>query len=255
MKRLLLFLLPLLFTVSLLAQRTAGEWADEALAAAARSDEPAARAAYDSLLARGYASPAIYLNLGNSHLRAGNKGEAVLAYERGLKLAPGNGDLRESLRFAVSQLDENIREVPGFFLLRWWRNLGALLGPGGAAILSLLFIWGGAYAFFLWWKRRAGRPRLRWGVLVAALSLIFGVLFFFLGTSRQAWLNDHSRAVLIAPRAEIRVAPNVSSTQEGSLSEGLRMTVIDEFGDGEWLKIRLDNGRQGWVRGDLVERI
>ena len=43
---------------------------------------PEAAAAYETILAAGHASPAIYFNLGNAYFKASQTGRALVAYRR-----------------------------------------------------------------------------------------------------------------------------------------------------------------------------
>src|SRR5439155_1704350 len=53
---------------------------------------------------RGAHNPILYRNLGHAHLLAGELPEAILAYRRGLRLDPANGDLQNGLAAAHSQV-------------------------------------------------------------------------------------------------------------------------------------------------------
>ena len=52
----------------------------------------------------------LHKNLGNAYWFAGDKGRAILHYQRGLHLAPDNQDLKHNLAFARSQVVDEIEE-------------------------------------------------------------------------------------------------------------------------------------------------
>src|SRR6516165_4265113 len=59
---------------------------------------------YEQLRQRGASSPALLRNLGNAYLLAGDVPKAILAYRRGLRVAPSDRRLQEGLSWARSQV-------------------------------------------------------------------------------------------------------------------------------------------------------
>jgi len=57
---------------------------------------------YEALLHQGR-SVALYYNLGNAYYRTDNITQAILNYERALRLSPGNSDIRFNLQLARSK--------------------------------------------------------------------------------------------------------------------------------------------------------
>lgn len=212
-------------------------------------------AALDSLAATGRVSPELYLALGNAHYEDDRPGLAILNYERGLRLAPANADLRNNLRFVREDAGIADLRVREFFLAGWWRNLGAFLGAGLSQWLALLF-WtlavGGAAYWFL--RRKSMAEERRFALLpLAAVALILAGLFYALGSSRAAYLTDDREAVLTARSATLRVAPGPDATVETELDEGVKLRILDEF-DG-YVKVSLENGRQGYLPEEGVSSI
>lgn len=212
-------------------------------------------AALDSLLATGRVSPELHLALGNAYHADARPGRAILHYERGLRLAPGNKDLQNNLRFVRGDVGINELQVRSFFLTNWWRSVGAFLGAGLSQWLALVF-WalavGGAAYWFL--RRHEMDEKRRFALLpLAAVSLVLAGLFYTLGSSRAAYLSNDREAVLVARSATLRVAPGPDASREAELSEGMKLRVLDVF-DG-YVKVALENGQQGYVPEETVERI
>jgi len=74
---------------------------------------PEALAGYGKLLDAGYRSGHMYYNLGNAHLRQGELGRAILAYERARILMPRDADLLFNLRYASDQRQDEVHEEKG----------------------------------------------------------------------------------------------------------------------------------------------
>lgn len=242
----------LLFSLVLTAQSDQLTVAIDALAS---EDANAQIVALDSLAATGANSPELYQALGNAHFHNGDFGKAILNYERGLRLKPGSTVLKNNLKFVRAEAGINRLELPDFFLARWWRSIGAALGAGTLFWLAIAFWWlavAGAVVWFL--RRKEMDEKRRFALLPAAVvCLLLSALFFGMGNSRNAWLDNDREAVLTAKIADLRVAPGPEATLEQALSQGLKMRLLDEF-DG-YVKVSLDDGKQGWLPVEAVEKI
>lgn len=252
MARNILFSFCFLLSVGLGAQSAALATARAALQT---DDAKAQVAALDSLVHTRAVSPAAYQALGNAYFQRGDYGRAILSYERGLRLKPGHKALKNNLSYVRAEAGINRPELPDFFLLRWWRAIGAALGAGTLFWLALLFWWlavAGAVTWFL--RRKEMEEKKRFALLpAAAIALVLAVVCLSIGNSRNAYLEQDREAVLVARTADLRVAPGPDATLEQSLTAGLRLRILDEF-DG-FVKVALEDGKQGWLPGTAVERI
>ncbi len=218
-------------------------------------DHERAAVLLDSLENLGFGSPSLYLALGNAHFESGRTGRAVLAYERGLRLRPGDGDLRNNLRFVREEAGIFIPELPDFFLLRWWRVAGSWLGTAAALYLGLLFFWLAVAGATYWYLRRQRMDEKRRFALLPAAGVCLAVAFllFSLGRARNQYLSRTDGAVLLATAAPLRVSPTGNSSVETTLTEGAYLIVTDRLE--KYLKVRLADGKQGYVRRDEVEEL
>jgi len=220
-----------------------------------KGDPQAQIAALDSLQATGQQSPDLYQALGNAWFERNQPGKAILSYERGLRLKPGHKALSNNLKYVRAEAGINTLSLKDFFLVRWWRSAGAVLGASTCQWLALLF-WGLAVAGGITWylRRRDMDEKKRFALLPSAVVLLLlAAMFYAMGSSRLSWLNNDREAVLTAKSAELRVAPGPDATLEEFLSEGLKFRILDEFDD--FVKVSLEDGRQGWIPAKTMERI
>ena len=64
----------------------------------------------------------LYYNLGNARFKQGELAQAILNYERALRLQPNHKDAQYNLAFAQSRITDNIVEQD-FFLSAWARTV------------------------------------------------------------------------------------------------------------------------------------
>ncbi len=218
-----------------------------------RSGEYArAQALYDSLLAHGYRSKALYYNLGNCHYRQRAYGPAVLAYERALLLGPGDRDIRHNLALVRSRLADEIDPLPEFFLRKWWRGLVRLFPPNTWAILAIAGLWIGG-AGWLRWQVATTRPARKRGFFAGWIALCLGIFFLLLAYSGRQMREHSGRGVLMQPEAVLRIAPEEASKEILRLHEGTTFLMLDRISD--WYKVRLPNGEEGWLPVTAFEAI
>ena len=60
---------------------------------------------YNQVLNQGFSHTNLYYNLGNAYYQIGSLGDAIWAYEKGLKFNPRDGDLRFNLSVAMQNSD------------------------------------------------------------------------------------------------------------------------------------------------------
>lgn len=218
--------------------------------AARRNYEDAARN-FESLIDSGVENGKLYYNLGNTYVRLGRIGKAIACYRRAEKLSPGDANLAENLRYARSLQQDRIAQPATADALRY------LLFWHYATPLNLR-AWIGATAYIaLWILLAVGlyfRPRpaaLKWATAacaVLAVSLAASVGF-------DLYNANHSRAgVLTADNVLLRKGNGDSYEPrfDYRFSDGVEFT-LDEPPRGDWLHVRLADGKDGWIRRDQAD--
>jgi tetratricopeptide (TPR) repeat protein len=198
--------------------------------------------AYETALARGYTSGALYYNLGNAHFRLDRIGQAIRYYEKSLRFIPDSPELRHGLDIARSRTVDQFSHVPRPAWIEAWhtftdRNAGRWLFAIGFVVYLAgigLFTWQVLRpSTSPWWRRARALASL------AALILLGAGLTASVQAARQ------QRAVLIASEAPLKMAPTPEAGTESTIHEGVVVDVL-ETSDG-WSEISLPNGATGWV--------
>ena len=73
---------------------------------------------YEQLIAQTPSSE-VYYNLGNAYFKQNELAQAILAYERCLRLDPRNKDAKYNLAFARSRIIDNIEDNQAYFVSSW----------------------------------------------------------------------------------------------------------------------------------------
>ena len=90
----------------------------------------------------------------------------------------------------------------------------------------------------------------KWVGYVMVVGFTGGILLTALAWVQHQQITDQDQAVIIAERVEVLSGPSTRETVSFTIHEGITCKILDRT-EG-WLRIRLANGYNGWVRqGDL----
>ena len=215
----------------------------------AKGDFVAAAQAYNAVLDAGYESADLYYNLGNVYYRQEEYGLSILNYERALRLKPNFRDAKQNLDLADSKTEDQIAALPEIFLAQWAHSVVAWFSPTGWRIctLILLTLLGTAVVLFLLSRDYAWRK----GSLIGGIvTLVFLLLCIACTISASVRYNRHNQAIVTAPMAVVKSSPEENSIDKLVLHEGTKVNIEETLG--EWHKIQIADGNNGWLQTDEV---
>lgn len=215
-------------------------------------DYPAAIEQYEALIASGNGSADIYYNLGNAYYRDEQTAQAILNYERALRLRPNMDDARENLALANSKTQDRITQLPRLFIVRWIDWLCTAITPHAWRVvwLILLTLAGIAATVIRWGNSLSARKTGLIGGIVSVVLLVAATLLLFGATKRY---NSHSSAIVMEQSITVKGSPEQQSVDKMLLHEGTKVEVLDELSG--WYKIRIADGTTGWCQSSTIERI
>ena len=192
----------------------------------------------------------LYYNLGNAQFKQGELAQAIMAYERSLRLDPSNKDAQYNLAFAQSRITDNIVEQD-FFLSTWAKTIRNCLREHTWLVLSIcLFILAlaGLLLFLL------GRePWLRKTAFHTAwIALLFSLVAGLNAASLHRRDTLRNEAIITQGVVNAKSSPDRSGTDLFTIHEGTKVTIRETLG--EWSNIRVGNN-EGWIRTSNLERI
>lgn len=243
---LLLFLSLIQFTIS---ANDIFEAANEKYQA---GDFDAAIQQYEQLIAEGYLVAELHYNLGSAYFRKNDLTNAVLHFEKAAVLNPGDSNTEYNLELVKSKLPDQFEVIPDFFMSRWRNSLQDLFRPNTWGILGLLLLWTGIAGLIVWFKGNSRELRKQ-GFTAGILLLIVSLLPFFLGFGAAKKRANSQRAVVMVSETPLKSAPDELSEEVLLLHGGTTLSILDQIGD--WKKIRLSNGEEGWLETTSLEVI
>lgn len=222
---------------------------DQANAAYAEGNYAEAAELYQSILDEG-PDAQVYYNLGNAQFKQGELAQAILAYERSLRLNPRNKDAQYNLAFAQNQIVDNVQEQD-FFLSAWVRTIRNSASESTwlvcsitlfivALIALLLFLLGRE----LWLRKTAFH--------IAWLAFLFSLITGLNAASLHQRDTLRNEAIITQGIVNAKSSPDRSGTDLFTVHEGTKVIIRETIG--AWANIRV-GANEGWIRLQHLERI
>jgi len=216
-------------------------------------DLRAAARGYRELLRKGHRNGHLYYNLGNTYLRLGSVGRAIVNFRRALAYIPDDPYAAAMLGEAETRVRQQIPDL--------------YRGTGGDDLFNTLFFWHYRSSFHgrLWclilastgfWLLLAVRlsarlPLHRFSIATLLLASLI------LGTSVAVDLvqNRRSNAVIIADEVTVRSGNGneFDLAIDRPLPSGVEVQVLEARG--HWRLVKLPDGSVGWIPENSLEPI
>jgi tetratricopeptide (TPR) repeat protein len=195
--------------------------------------------AYEALIQKGVQSGYLYYNLGNTYIRMGNTGAAVLNYIRARKWIPRDENLEANLKFAIQQTRDKIEPPPSGTLgtIFFWVNDFNI-----KELINLAMVLN-----FVFWINLALWMYFRSSFLIIARNALLGFLllsFFSIGV-KLINNSDSELGVVLAKQVEVKSGRAEDAVTLFQLHEGALVTITGN--QENWLEVRLNEEQKGWV--------
>ncbi|WP_415376139.1 tetratricopeptide repeat protein [Patiriisocius sp. Uisw_017] len=189
-------------------------------------------------------SSEVYFNLGNAHYKLNQIGPSIYYYEKALQVDPADTDTKINLAFAENARIDAIEPLPKTVFSKWYISLARLFTYEGWAYLVVVFSMLFVLLFLLYYFGNSeSKKRFYFSSAIVSVLLFLGVFIMAYSTFND-FKNDKP-AIIFAISTQIKTAPKMSSDDAFVLHEGTKVQILDS--DGDWLRIVLSDGKDGWI--------
>ena len=207
---------------------------------------------YKTILDSGKYSTAVYYNLANAYYKTNVIGPSIYYFEKALQLSPNDEDILNNLAFArnmtidaieplpQTQVSKLVGSITGKFSYNQWAWIAVILAF--ICVISFL-LYQFAYQTF---KKRIY-------FLLSFLAFIFMLAVVVIAYQQYDVAQKDKPAIVFATESTVKAEPNLRSDAVFTLHEGIKVQVLDTVAD--WKKIRLIDGKTGWIVAEDINEL
>ncbi|MCH4552312.1 MULTISPECIES: SH3 domain-containing protein [Aestuariibaculum] len=199
---------------------------------------------YEAILATKNESAELYFNLGNANYKLNNIAPSIYYFEKALQLAPNDADIKNNLSFARNMTIDAIDVLPEGGIAKFVKKLTNTMSFDGWAKLAVAFVFSFVVLFLAYYFAYSTiRKRMAFIGSLAALVLICVSLSL---AFHKYNLDKRDRpAIVFVQESKVKSEPNNRSEEAFRLHEGTKVQILDTVED--WKKIKLADGKSGWI--------
>jgi len=241
--KILTFMLSLLFCI----QTFAGEQLFlQANSEYANENYTVAISLYDSILTKGMESSELYYSLGNCYYKTQDWANAIWYYEKSLQLEKKENTIH-NLELTKLKITDRIEPLPQLFYKKWGNNLTQLLSTKTWQTLAILCIW-----IVVLLRLLNQFTSVKNKLFLRILYLTVVILLFI---THNSYMHNFIKkeGVIFSSIVIVNSAPTANSTDLFSLHSGAKVEIVDEIG--EWINIKIANGKRGWIKQNSCKNL
>ena len=199
---------------------------------------------YESIHQAGLKNGYLYYNLGNTYIRLGKTGSAILNYIRAYKLIPRDENLQANLNFAIQQTRDKIPlpEQSDLSTLFFWVNDLSLSENLKMVFSANIIFW---LTLIAWFYFRSKTFRLIRNLFF--YILLFGIVSVIVKLNLEI---GSKTGVVIVNKVSVKSGLDSSNATLFELHEGALVKITEERNN--WFEIRLNEKQKGWVPMDTL---
>jgi tetratricopeptide (TPR) repeat protein len=216
------------------------------LYAEARYDE--AIVVYLSILDDGVENGNVYYNLGNCYFKKDLPGKAILYYERAKRLMPRDRDLIANHDYATSKTKGHLSMAQKMWLKRFMQRFFDQFTVDGITIFVAVLYVVVIALIVVRMVLRNGRGYANLAIGIALLMGIVGIVDLHAKTQAIG-----KEGVVVQETVEATFEPVPRAATHFTLYEGMGVRILSSQGD--WSKIKRNDGKVGWIPNTTFEII
>ena len=207
---------------------------------------------YQQIINDGLHSSALYFNMANCYYKLNKIAPSIYHYEKALKLSPEDQDILNNLSFAEQMTVDKFDVVPEMKMTKLFNKIAHSFHVDAWAVLCVLLMCMIVLCFISYYLMQNTKSKRTFFVLGLVLILVLISTFSLLNKKQEL---DHNRfAVIFSQEVSIKSEPNLKSDTAFILHEGTKAQILEVYKD-TWSKIKLIDGKVGWVLNDAFKEL
>jgi len=207
---------------------------------------------YEQLTNDNLVSSELYFNLGNCYYKLNKVAPSIYNYEKALKLNPKNEDAQNNLVFANRLTLDRIETLPETIFQKinssYLKKIALNTWSYFSIVLTLLLT-----LFFLLFHYAYNPIYKRLFFILSSISLLLFVITFSISFNQYSAQKNNKEAIIFVTETSIQSEPTTNANEAFVLHEGTKVFIIDKVDS--WLKIKLIDGKIGWILSEKLKEL
>ncbi|OYX23679.1 MAG: ion channel protein [Flavobacteriales bacterium 32-35-8] len=208
--------------------------------------------AYKTILNSKNHSAELYYNLGNAYYKLNKVAPSIFYYEKALQLAPNDNDIKNNLSFARNMTIDAIDAIPEAGLSKLIKNITNYMTFDGWAKTSVILVFC-FVVLFLFYYFAYSTLRKRLAFIGSMVSVFLIVITLTLAFHKFNLDKNDKPAIVFVQESKVKSEPNLRSEESFTLHEGTKVQILDTVKS--WKKIRLADGKTGWIPEEDIKSL
>lgn len=207
---------------------------------------------YEQIMKNGYISEDLYYNIGNAYFKLDNIPAAILYFERAKRLSPNDEDINFNLKIANLKVVDKIDPLPRIFFINWWYSVSNLNNSESWATTAILFSWIFVGLIILF---RINKILIikKISFITGIFSLILMIFVLLFAYTQYRYETDNTTGIIFSSNSLVKSSPDEAGTDLFVIHEGVKVEILDAVNN--WRKIKLADGKVGWIPAEDIEII
>lgn len=207
---------------------------------------------YHAIDSIGLQSADLYFNIGNTYYKLNQIAPSILYFEKALQLDARHGDAQNNLAFAQRMTIDAFESVPKSVFQKFHEQVIYPISYNIWAWISVLFAFLIALFFFgYYFSSYSGRKRLFFtGTILSVFLFLIAISFTI---KAKHFSETDQPAIIFSPKVSVKTEPTLKATESFILHEGTKVQILEQVDS--WYKIKIIDGKIGWVKDTSLRKI
>ncbi len=207
---------------------------------------------YKKIENNGLISSELYYNLGNCYYKLNKVAPTIYNYEKALQIDPTNDDAKNNLIFAKRLTLDRIEELPKSLSQKIETAIFSKISYNTWGIIAILFSSLATLLFLAYYfSDKSSLKKLYFTLSV--VCVLFLLSSFGIAKHQYNKEKNTTEAIIFTEEIIVFNEPTQSADEAFKLHEGTKVLVLDAVD--EWKKIKLADGKLGWIIAKNIKEL
>ncbi|REH56062.1 uncharacterized protein DUF3290 [Tenacibaculum gallaicum] len=207
---------------------------------------------YEQIDDENLVSSEVYYNLANCYYKINKIAPTIYNYEKALQLNPLNEDAKNNLIIAKRLTLDRIEALPKSVFQKFNENYLQKFTYNTWAIITIVLSFVASILFLLFYFAYTPNKK-RTYFTTSIISFLLLTISLTITYTQYNQANNTIEAIIFTEEVSISNEPTDNSNEVFTLHEGTKVNVLDSVDN--WKKIKLADGKVGWIKAKNLKEL